>query len=283
MLKKLLCSTLCAIMIFSCMSIVALADSAVVTDLEPNNDAETAQVIDTNVSVEGTLYAPDWESEDAFMDIDAFKFTLTERSKITFNISSNGVYLIPVIMDSLGEEGLLPEIDDEAEEIPQELLIEGYLPAGEYFIMIFDMFAEEEIAYTFTMSTKNAVETLKKEDGVWKYYVGGEFCSETTLVKYSGKWFYVQDGIWNSETTTLAKHKDVWFYIKNGKWVKETTLVKYKDKWFYVKNGKWDSEAKTLVKYKGVWFYVKQALYNLSTYDICVKDLFHVFHANETI
>ena len=83
------------------------------------------------------------------------------------------------------------------------------------------------------MTSESAVQTLKKEDGVWKYYVGDKFAPETTLVKYSGVWFYVEDGVWNKTATTLVKYEDKWFYVKNGKWSSEpTTLVKYKDKWY---------------------------------------------------
>jgi hypothetical protein len=257
MLKKLLSITLVAIMIFSCMSVVAYADTGVVTDLEPNDDELSAQVIEPNATVQGTLATPDLEADEPYMDMDVFKFTLAERSKVTLTLTSSSKTVIPVIMDMEGEEGLTPELDEELEDLPEEMFVEGYLPAGEYYVALFDLFSETETTYKFTMTTKNAVQTLKKENGVWKYYVGGEFAAETTLFKYSGKWFYVKDGIWSSKVTTLAKYEDEWFYIKNGKWAKETTLVKYSDKWFYIHNGKWDREAKTLVKYKGSWFYVK--------------------------
>lgn len=105
----------------------------------------------------------------------------------------------------------------------------------------------------------NSNATLTKEaDGNWYYYVDGEKTVATTLVKYSGKWFYVKDGVWDKKATTLVKYSGKWFYIENGKWNSEAkTLIKYNGVWFYIKNGKWDNTAKTLVKYSGQWFYVK--------------------------
>ncbi len=267
MLKKLVSLTVAVLMIFSCMSVVVSADSAL-TETEPNDDLYTAQVIEPNASVSGTIAAPDLEADEPYMDVDAYKFTLTERSKITLTLTSSAITLLPVIASEDGEEGLTPEIDEGAETLPEEMVINGFLPKGTYYVVVMDVnfFAEGETPYSFTMTCESAVETLKYEDGVWKYYVGKNFSPETTLVKYKGVWFYVEDGIWNKTANTLTKYKDVWFYVKNGKWTsKPTTLVKYEGKWFYVKNGKWDRDAKTLVKYKGKWFYVKSGKWNKAT------------------
>ena len=75
MLKKILSFTVAMMMIFGCMSVVVSAQSDVITDIEPNDDPETAQAIDTNVTVEGVIAAPDLEAEEPYMDIDVFKFT----------------------------------------------------------------------------------------------------------------------------------------------------------------------------------------------------------------
>ncbi len=256
MLKKLLSFTVAIIMIFSCMSIVVSAEA--ITDLEPNDDPEQAQVIESNCTVSGTLAAPDLEAEEPYVDLDVFKFVLTERSKIVLTLTSDTGTLIPIIGDENDEEGYMPEIDEEAEELPEEMVIDEYLKKGTYYIVLFDLFAETENNYTFTITCESAVQTLKKEGGVWKYYVGANPSNETTLVKFKGVWFYVENGVWNKNANTLVKYEDTWFYVVDGKWTsKPTTLVKYKSKWFYIRNGKWDEDAKTLVKYKGKWFYVK--------------------------
>ncbi|MBQ4130955.1 MAG: hypothetical protein IJD71_01270 [Clostridia bacterium] len=265
MLKKLVSFTVAVLLIFSCMSIVVSADSAI-ADIEPNDDIDKAQVIEPNASVSGVLAAPDLDADEPYMDIDVYKFTLKERSKITFTCSSNSITLIPTITDELGETALVPDIDLEMEELPDEYVIKEYLAKGTYYVVLLDIFTEDETAYSFTMACESAVETLKYEKGVWKYYVGGKFAPETTLVKYKGTWFYVENGVWNKNATTLVKYEDQWFYVKSGKWTsKPTTLVKHKNKWFYIKNGKWASDAKTLVKYKGKWFYVKSGKWNKTT------------------
>ncbi len=105
-------------------------------------------------------------------------------------------------------------------------------------------------------------ETLKKEeDGKWYYYCNDyKMYYSSTLIKHSGKWFYVSNGVWNKTVTDkIIKYKEKWFYIKNGKWNSNiNTLVKKDGEWLGIVNGKWDSTAKTLVKYQGKWFYVNK-------------------------
>ena len=268
MLKKLVSFTLALVMIMGCLSVTAFAESNVIDEIEPNDTVDTMQLIEPNVTVKGTLPAPNWESEDAMIDFDAFKFVLNERSKVVLTVTSSSKMVIPAMfnVDKPDDEGYAPEIDEDLEELPDEYVIDVYLEKGTYCIVMFDMFAEDDVTYEFTLTAKNAVQTLKKEDGVWKYYVGGEFAVETTLFKYNGKWFYVEDGIWSSGVTTLAKHSGKWFYVKNGKWdAKTNTLIKYNGKWFYIKNGKWDTSAKTLFKFKGKWFYIKNGKWTKDT------------------
>ena len=266
MLKKLLSFIVAFALVLCCGSVVASATTDVITDTEPNNDLETAQKIESNCTVTGTILPSDLEAEEPSMDLDLFAFTLTERSKITLTCSSDSLTLIPGITDETGDVSLMPELGEDMEELPDEYVIEDFLPKGTYYVLMFDIFNESEVTYTFTLKSESAVQTLKFENGVWRYYVGENFSEETTLMKYKGVWFYVENGIWNKTADTLVKYEDMWFYVKNGKWTsKPNTLIKYKGQWFYIKNGKWDKEAQTLVKYKGKWFYVKNGKWNKST------------------
>ena len=95
------------------------------------------------------------------------------------------------------------------------------------------------------------------ENGKIYYYVDGRKSTETGLFKIAGKWLYIKNGIWMSNTTELVKHKGVWFYVQAGKWTKSSKLIKYKGVWFLVRNGKWDSSITTLTCKNGKWLYVK--------------------------
>ena len=304
MLKKLVSFTLALVLIMGCLSVTAFADSNIIDEIEPNDTDETMQLIEPNVTVKGTLPASRWLAADPYMDFDAFKFVLNERSKVVLTLTSSSQIVIPHIVnindpdrryvpkiedffsypDAFSSysdeeyspessnfsnkpyESYSPEFDWDFDNLLEEYVIDVYLEKGTYAMVLFDMFAEEEVTYEFTLTAKSAVQTLKKEDGVWKYYVGGEFAVETTLFKYNGKWFYVEDGIWSSGVTKLVKHSDKWFYVKNGKWdAKTNTLIKYNGKWFYIKNGKWDTSAKTLFKFKGKWFYIKNGKWTKDT------------------
>ncbi len=117
-------------------------------------------------------------------------------------------------------------------------------------------------------------ELIKKEDGKWYFYRGGVIDVNALgnngyvskkLVKYSGKWFYLEDGIWTKKDT-LCEYNGKWFYIDNGKWNKNANdLIKYKEKWFYVENGKWDSTDRTLFKKNGKWFGIVNGKWDSST------------------
>lgn len=114
--------------------------------------------------------------------------------------------------------------------------------------------------------------TLKKENGLWKYYEDGVFTKVTTLVKYKGVWFYVKNGVWDDDARTVVKYQGVWFYIEKGRWnATATTLVKYNSNWLYVKNGRWN-KGTTLVKYQGVWFYVENGVWNKQARTLVKKD-----------
>ena len=103
-------------------------------------------------------------------------------------------------------------------------------------------------------------ETLIKEsDGKWNYYCNDYKMYSSTLVKYSGKWFYVTNGVWDKTVTDkVVTYKNKSFYIKNGKWDSSVnTLTKKNGEWLGIVNGKCDNSVNTLIKYKGKWFYVK--------------------------
>ena len=49
------------------------------------------------------------------------------------------------------------------------------------------------------------------------YHVnGGKWVKDTTLVKYNGKWYYVQKGIVNFKANTKVKYNGKWYTVRNG-------------------------------------------------------------------
>ena len=113
---------------------------------------------------------------------------------------------------------------------------------GKYYYCVDDV----ENAYNGLTFIGNEVYYIK--NGIWQNDV-------TTLIAYNGKGYYIEDGKW-SQDTTLVKYNGGYSYVENGIWINTTTLVKYKDKWFYVKNGKWCKDN-ILFKYKDKWFYIE--------------------------
>ena len=93
----------------------------------------------------------------------------------------------------------------------------------------------------FNLFNKTTVEAATGKNGLyhegndWNYYVDDNIAAVTTLVKYNGSWWYVNNG-------------KVDFSAR--------TLIKYNGTWFFVENGKVNFSARTVVKYNGTWFFV---------------------------
>lgn len=98
---------------------------------------------------------------------------------------------------------------------------------------------------------------LVEENGEWVYYLDDFRQNITDLVKINGLWYYIEDGVWNSEIDTLHKINGKWFLIKGGMWKATKGLVEFKGKTFYVVGGKWSSDVNDLVKLNGKWYFIK--------------------------
>ena len=108
--------------------------------------------------------------------------------------------------------------------------------------------------------------TLKKVKNNWYLYKNGKKSSETTLVKFNGKWFYIEKGKWNKNKSSLFKYKDKYFYIIEGKWNKNVKGLKPdKNGYVYIKNGKWDKTKTGFVSHNGNKFYVKNGKWQQKT------------------
>ncbi len=112
--------------------------------------------------------------------------------------------------------------------------------------------------------------TLKKVNKKWYLYENDVRSYKTTLIKYNGKWFYVEKGVWNKNITTMIKYNGKWFYIINGKWNSAVNGVKYyRGKYFYVKNGKWDKTKTGFLKQKkynrDYYYYIKNGKWDQNT------------------
>ncbi|MBO5021601.1 MAG: hypothetical protein J6D52_13130 [Clostridia bacterium] len=118
----------------------------------------------------------------------------------------------------------------------------------------------------------------KKITGIIRYdlkhfYVeNGKWAKKTLLCKYNNggswgeyEWCYVKNGVWEYEPDTeqLVKYKGKWFYIENSYWNKSATMLfKYKGKWLYIEDGKW-SKKRLIFSYKNQYFYIKDGIAQL--------------------
>ena len=95
----------------------------------------------------------------------------------------------------------------------------------------------------------------KDKDGVFRYYVNGEFDSTFNgFAEYDGEKFFVKDGIVENKTG-LKLFEDKWYNLSMGRLTMEYTgAVLYDGAWFYVSNGVMDVEKSGLADYNGGTF-----------------------------
>jgi hypothetical protein len=118
--------------------------------------------------------------------------------------------------------------------------------------------------YLFNGAADLSSRTLVKYEGKWYYINKGKLDKTETLVKYGNSYYYVKNGEINY-TETLVKYNGVYWHVKNGKLCRDTGLVKYNKIWWYVKNGKLDGTYTGLTKYNNTWWYVKNGKLNTTT------------------
>lgn len=265
-LKKFLSAIIVFCLIFCCFSITAnaaIGDHLYYEGIEGdrlNDYPETATVLYKDFTITATVEVGALDNSASW---DYYVFDLLETSKVTILCASEFESLIGGLFTDLAPDGTMELIDAFSQSSTDEYfydILQITLPAGKYYLLIGDSHIDNYYEYDYLLYFyyEDPEPTLQYVDGEWRCVVGDYFSDMTGLVKYGGKWFYVEDGYWNKSTNGLIKYSGKWFYVKNGKWDSSVnTLVKYSSKWFYIKNGKWDSSAKTLVKYNGKYLYVK--------------------------
>ena len=125
----------------------------------------------------------------------------------------------------------------------------------------------------------NGTRSLKKVDGVWKYYIGDVHVPMSAMVQHYGSWYYVRSGVLASDFTGFVPHQGERYYVSSGKVLSGTTgfveqggvryyiirgklvtsgLVYDNGEGYYVRWGNIAKDVTSLVKHNGEWYYVRQ-------------------------
>ena len=96
----------------------------------------------------------------------------------------------------------------------------------------------------------------KDVDGVYRYYVNGEFDEDYSgIVDFDGGQYVVANGVLCKDASGLTPIGDEWYLLTEGRIRTEVTqLVEYDGEWFFVANGKLDTSVNDLVEYDGETF-----------------------------
>ena len=111
--------------------------------------------------------------------------------------------------------------------------------------------------FSVAMDTTLAYTGLHKDvDGVYRYYVDGEFDEDYSgIVDFDGGQYVVANGVLCQDASGLNLVGDEWYLLTEGRIRTEVTqLVEYDGEWFFVANGKLDTSVNDLVEYDGETF-----------------------------
>ena len=99
---------------------------------------------------------------------------------------------------------------------------------------------------------------IQDTDGVYRYYVNGEFQKDFTgIINHANNKFLVVNGVLSSETSGLwySDADKVWYFLTYGQVRADYTgTVLYDGEWFYVTNGVLNEDVSGLVPYNGGTF-----------------------------
>ena len=107
--------------------------------------------------------------------------------------------------------------------------------------------------------------SLVKYYGTWYYVENGELnWSFTGLTDYYGTKYYVENGVLNWDYTGLALlGSDEWYYAENGAVKNDYTgLTYFGGRWFYIEKSALNWDYTGLTNYYGTWYYVENSILN---------------------
>ncbi len=81
--------------------------------------------------------------------------------------------------------------------------------------------------------------------------------SDTGMIKVSGEWIYLKEGVWDKNYTGMAKNDYGWWYMTKGKLdTKYTGMAKNDYGWWYMTKGKLDTKYTGMAKNDYGWWYI---------------------------
>ena len=95
----------------------------------------------------------------------------------------------------------------------------------------------------------------------WYFCAEGQVVKHTGLVMYNEEWFYVNDGVLDTNLNALVPYNGGLFYVAAGRLTREVSglvLDPNSPNWYFVALGEVQNNYTGLVQYNGEWFYVKE-------------------------
>ena len=111
--------------------------------------------------------------------------------------------------------------------------------------------------FSKAMDTTLAYTGLHKDvDGIYRYYVDGDFAEDYSgIIDFNGNQYVVANGVLCQDASGLNLIDDEWYYLTEGRIRTDVTqVVMYDGEWFYVSEGKLDTSVNDLVSYDGETF-----------------------------
>ncbi len=94
---------------------------------------------------------------------------------------------------------------------------------------------------------------------LWYFCAEGQVVQHTGLVMYNEEWFYVKDGVLDTNLNALVPYNGGLFYVAAGRITREVSglvLDPNGSGWYFVALGEVQNQYTGLATYNGAWFYV---------------------------
>ena len=111
--------------------------------------------------------------------------------------------------------------------------------------------------FSKVMDTTLAYTGLHKDvDGVYRYYVDGDFAEDYSgIVDFNDNQYVVVNGVLCQDASGLNIVDNQWYFLTEGRIRTDVTqVVLYDGEWFYVTDGKLDTTVNGIISYDGAYF-----------------------------
>ena len=199
------------------------------------------------------------EDEDVIKQVKALIESLTpeERAEIDPEILKRLDAIVAALEEAKGGEeveGQTFKYNETTEEF--DYYVDGHIDYDFYGFVDYEGF--KFIVANGKIARVNGL-VMDPNSDLWYFCAEGQVVQHTGLVMYNEEWFYVKDGVLDTNLNALVPYNGGLFYVAAGRITREVSglvLDPNGSGWYFVALGEVQNQYTGLATYNGAWFYV---------------------------